>query len=539
MAEAEGLQCEHRCKLKQRKGPVINYFIDTGVLIRLRRRLKLSMMLSESHPRCEEAYKSWQVVRSEQIRHLTAYHSTIHPFSSFQMYWEYIICSTLLFSTVIMSINSAYSWCTRKGDLLLILESTCDTIITTDIVKQFVTGYYDVERNNSVLRKSSIAKKYILTYFFPDVLSCVHTYLIPFRFIPGISTACPYMKFHKFSRIFAGFRIVRFPRMLTAFRLFARKANMKKLNAKILEYLLILVMVFSWLYFIQFSIENFIEYKTSDRVRWKIVTWDRFYSATLLLMKVGVSESLDRSDHVASVMIASQSLVIGWILDICLMALALQLWKQYSSGMNSNDVVRKQFMHYVSYKRLPPTLRKKVFEFYDFKIRNGVYREHRIYNNASLILQQQIQVYTTRYHIARVEFFHILPESLLLTLSNKLKTEVYLTNDVIVSTGEIGLNMYFINYGTVAVYTPSGKEMCHLDDGAHFGEISILFKERRLGSVLAATPCELFALSKSDFEKLLAPYPEIENRIKDLARDRYMVLNKVIYDRIRELNAKQ
>nr|CAI5856527.1 unnamed protein product [Callosobruchus analis] len=45
--------------------------------------------------------------------------------------------------------------------------------------------------------------------------------------------------------------------------------------------------------------------------------------------------------------------------------------------------------------------------------------------------------------------------------------------------------MYFINYGTVAVYTPSGKEMCHLDDGAHFGEISILFKERRLGSVLA------------------------------------------------------
>nr|CAI5856529.1 unnamed protein product [Callosobruchus analis] len=354
-----------------------------------------------------------------------------------------------------------------------------------DIVKQFVTGYYDIERNGSVLKKKAIAKKYILTYFFPDVLSCVHTYLLPFRYLPYFVIGSPCMKFYKFSRIFAGFRIVRFPRMVKAFRLFSRKTNMKKLHAKILEYLLILVMIFSWLYFIQFTLENFIEYITSDRVRWKIVTWDRFYSATLQLMKVGVGESLFGSDHISSVIIASHSIVIGWILDIYLMALALQLWIQYSSGMNSNDVVRKQFQHYASYKRLPPRLRKKVFDFYDFKIRNGIYREHRIYNNASLILQQQIQVYMTRYHIARVEFFQILPENLLLTLSGKLKTEVFLTNDVIVSTGEIGVNMYFINYGTVAVYTPSGKEMCHLDDGAHFGEISILFKERRLGSVLA------------------------------------------------------
>lgn len=56
-----------------------------------------------------------------------------------------------------------------------------------------------------------------------------------------------------------------------------------------------------------------------------------------------------------------------------------------------------------------------------------------------------------------------------------LRQEVFLPNDIIVKAGTIGDCMYFIHCGTVAVYTPTGKEVI-LDFGYLFGFItSILY----------------------------------------------------------------
>lgn len=41
-----------------------------------------------------------------------------------------------------------------------------------------------------------------------------------------------------------------------------------------------------------------------------------------------------------------------------------------------------------------------------------------------------------------------------------MKSEIYLTNDVIVRAGISGDSMYFISTGTIAVYTANGKEVC-------------------------------------------------------------------------------
>nr|CAI5825614.1 unnamed protein product [Callosobruchus analis] len=80
--------------------------------------------------------------------------------------------------------------------------------------------------------------------------------------------------------------------------------------------------------------------------------------------------------------------------------------------------------------------------------------------------------------------------------------------------------MYFINYGTVAVYTAAGKELCHLEDGAHFGEIALIFEGPRVATVAAVTPCELFVLSRNDYAESVEPYPAVKKKIEDLARSR-------------------
>lgn len=82
--------------------------------------------------------------------------------------------------------------------------------------------------------------------------------------------------------------------------------------------------------------------------------------------------------------------------------------------------------------------------------------------------------------------------------------------------------MYFIDRGTVAIYSESGKEVCHLRDGDFFGEIALVMKHRfRTASVVAVTNCELFRLERADFESSIACYPTVYEDIKKVATNRY------------------
>ena len=44
--------------------------------------------------------------------------------------------------------------------------------------------------------------------------------------------------------------------------------------------------------------------------------------------------------------------------------------------------------------------------------------------------------------------------------------------------------MYFLFKGTAAVMTPTGQEVCHLEDGAHFGEIALIVKDRKVINII-------------------------------------------------------
>lgn len=59
----------------------------------------------------------------------------------------------------------------------------------------------------------------------------------------------------------------------------------------------------------------------------------------------------------------------------------------------------------------------------------------------------------------RVSFYKYLPEPVVTRITMFLRTEVFLTNDVIIKAGTSGDSMYFIVSGTVAIYSSMGKEV--------------------------------------------------------------------------------
>ncbi|KAH9635998.1 hypothetical protein HF086_005850 [Spodoptera exigua] len=95
-----------------------------------------------------------------------------------------------------------------------------------------------------------------------------------------------------------------------------------------------------------------------------------------------------------------------------------------------------------------------------------------------------------------------------------------LREDILMHTGRDCL--YFIDRGTVAIYSESGKEICHLEDGDFFGEIALVMKHHfRTASAIAVTNCELFRLDREHFETTIAYYPTVYNSIKEVATSRF------------------
>jgi len=93
----------------------------------------------------------------------------------------------------------------------------------------------------------------------------------------------------------------------------------------------------------------------------------------------------------------------------------------------------------------------------------------------------------------------------------------------IIEKGAIGREMYLITRGEVEVIDDAGHCVKMLKDGDFFGEIAILLSTPRTATVRAKTGCDLFALDKADFQRILRDHPQFADGVAKVARERYNV----------------
>lgn len=181
----------------------------------------------------------------------------------------------------------------------------------------------------------------------------------------------------------------------------------------------------------------------------------------------------------------------------------------------------KQLVEFMRHRQIPYFTQKRILNYYEYHFQKSFFSEQHISNTISGLLRQEILMQSCKQLVENVEFFQDVPLNLLVRIVTCLKPEVYLPNDIIVKANTTGNCMYFIGCGTVAVYTFSGKEMCHLQDGAYFGEIALVTPETaRVASVVAAEICEVYKLERKDFIKAIHPYPDLLEKIQKVAIDR-------------------
>lgn len=131
-------------------------------------------------------------------------------------------------------------------------------------------------------------------------------------------------------------------------------------------------------------------------------------------------------------------------------------------------------------------------------------------------LKFEIILHSCRHLILRMDLFQGLSKTVLGKILACLKAEIYLPNDVVYEPTTNFRNMYFIGYGSVAVYTSEGVEICHLHDGNHFGAIAIILPEfAETLSIITVETSEIFVLDGEDFNHIFNNHPDFASRIKE------------------------
>jgi ATP-binding cassette subfamily B protein len=115
--------------------------------------------------------------------------------------------------------------------------------------------------------------------------------------------------------------------------------------------------------------------------------------------------------------------------------------------------------------------------------------------------------------LKRYPLLEKLDEQLLEEVSALFVTESYPANRVVVREGTSGNRFYLIARGRVAVMKKNAagvdERVATLDDGDHFGEVSLIQNVKRTATVMTLTPCVLLTLHRDHFQNLLHQAPHV------------------------------
>ncbi|XP_066594908.1 potassium/sodium hyperpolarization-activated cyclic nucleotide-gated channel 1-like [Prorops nasuta] len=488
--------------------------------------------ISERVPGCYKYLDSIAAVENEKERHLNSeYWWVIHPFSYFRFVCDSI--EAILYFVALVTIPFMISFVVMNFKFIGMdkLNLSIYAISWISIFLNFITGYYDVKTKSVYLdpRKTIIA--YAKNYLIIDILSSLpyDHITLPWRKLPGQGMSL----FMVFCNLLPMLKLLRYPTMISkSYQIF----NYFKIDNFYYDSYLTLLFTISMLFWftcicvlipiLMLHINN-ISMKECDDC-WIRAIED---AELLLLFQYAffiVLENIFTSGYGIIIpktnvhlTINTALMILGIIVETYIIIMFLQIKAGSKASESKFHEIVDQLAAFTVQKQLPPHMKRRLLMYYNCRFKNSYFREKVILSNLSRTLRQAVAYESCRRLIINVPLFKDLPNDRLQAIIMHLKFEIYLPNDYIIKSGSQGDCMFFLATGTVSVLTPTGKEICHLDDGSHFGEVALLVPDqRRVASIIAIEVCEVYRLDRKDFRKCIAVNSELFSQIEKTATDR-------------------
>jgi voltage-gated potassium channel len=120
--------------------------------------------------------------------------------------------------------------------------------------------------------------------------------------------------------------------------------------------------------------------------------------------------------------------------------------------------------------------------------------------------------------LARVPLFSRLGAAEIADIMRLLRAQTIESGEVLVRRGDQASSMYFITAGEVEIELPNQR--VRLTDGSFFGEIALLRRSKRSGTVTAIRKTRLLGLDAQDFHALIERFPGLAAHVRETAEAR-------------------
>lgn len=493
-------------------------------------------VISMDNPLGTSIFRSEVLIKEEQQRHLEINKTAIHPYSTFRAWYElYLI---YLYGSVLVTkpIDAGFMKISAKDELTpyRIYTIFTDVLCWIDIVVNFRSGFEDKASEVIELEAGNIIRHYMKTYFFFDISSSIPKCML--SYIPGI-----WSEYRLVAGIITFTCLFKFVRIVSLVNCIRRTTDYFRFKSKGLLFLIsstiVSLTIIHWMACLQFAVPKIIRRSLSPSISQASGFLDSedledlyeentitqythclFKSSAYIL---GIRIDLYKMALPEEYALAIFTYFVGKILIAFIwIILALAILNTRLMNIKFLEVIN-QLEEYMKQKQLPLNLRDRVVQYFVFKYRNSFLQEDMINDLLSDNLRKEVALHVCKSLVKNVSLFCELSSMEISKIVNCLIPEIYLPNDFIIRAGCPGKVMYFLASGTVAVYTRTGREICHLQDGAYFGEIALVLKGHlRLTSIVALETCRVYKLHKKDFEKCLLINKSIRNKILEMAETR-------------------
>jgi voltage-gated potassium channel len=192
------------------------------------------------------------------------------------------------------------------------------------------------------------------------------------------------------------------------------------------------------------------------------------------------------------------------------------------------DVIRSRHLqrietvnHFMRDRHVPRELQARVRDYYNYLWDSRLGQETEMLEDLPRPLRVEIALHLNRAILEKVPLFRGAGEEFFRELVLHLEPMIFLPGQVLMRRGETGHQLYFINKGKVEVLSRDDSEvLAVLSDGDFVGEMALLSSQPRANTVTATEYCNVYALGREGFDRVLSGFPDVATEVRRIAEER-------------------
>lgn len=418
-----------------------------------------------------------------------------------RVYWDILVFVCIFWASLESPLRIVISY--DQNLLLISIYFFIDSVFGLDIIWNCITPEF--KDGKWVLVRSQVIRDYLRSWFIIDLIAALPLEYAAFKIFGVQQSQYPYL-----------YLVLGVTRILKVFRIseilhrinLAFQPTPGVLRLVLFGFWVTLVAhwcAVGWLY-----MDDLQDYQTGQSEYIRALYWTVTTIATVGYGDITPSTDVQRIYTIFVMMLGAgvYATVIGNIASI----------------LGNLDITKAAQMKkmaqvdsFLKARNIPADMRRRVRDYYMYIIDRGWGEdESLLLNDLPLSLRKEVKIQLHRSLLEKVPFLKGADPALVASLVFSLTPTIFLNGDTVFKKGEKGDCLYILSEGSVDILGSDDKTvLLNLQEGQFFGELALVTEEPRSATVRATSTCEIYTLSKSDFDHSLERFSEFRSAIEE------------------------